>query len=87
MEILDDKGTPVPNADNLVKFDVSGCGFVAGVDNGSQTSMESFKANERKAFYGKCLVVIQNNGDKGNIVLKASSESLKPSEITIKSIN
>ena len=87
VEILDDKGTPVPNADNLVKFDVSGCGFVAGVDNGSQTSMESFKANERKAFYGKCLVVIQNNGDKGNIVLKASSESLKPSEITIKSIN
>ena len=86
VEILDDKGVIVPNADNLVQFEVSGCGFIAGVDNGSQTSMESFKANERKAFYGKCLVVIQNDGKNGNILLKANSGGLTSDQIVIKAI-
>lgn len=84
VEILDDRGNLVPDADNLVQFDLSGCGFVAGVDNGSQTSLESFKANQRKAFYGKCLVVIQNDGRKGKIVLKANSDALLSDEIVIK---
>ena len=44
-----------------------GAGFIAGVDNGSPISMEKFKDNHRKAFYGKCLVVLQNNGEPGGV--------------------
>ncbi|HNX89201.1 MAG TPA: hypothetical protein PKH58_08970, partial [Paludibacteraceae bacterium] len=71
-------------ADNPVKFNVEGNGFVAGVDNGNQISLERFKASERKAFYGKCLVVIQNSGKKGNINLKAVSEDLPPEILNLK---
>ncbi|MBP3669019.1 MAG: DUF4982 domain-containing protein, partial [Bacteroides sp.] len=71
VEIVDKDGNLCPNADNLVNFDVQGAAFIAGVDNGNQTSMESFKAPHRKAFYGKCLVVLQNNGDRGDIQLNA----------------
>lgn len=62
VEILDAEGNICPLADNLVRFEVEGNLFIAGVDNGSQTSMERFKDNKRKAFNGKCLVVLQNNG-------------------------
>ena len=54
-----------PNADNLVNFEVEGDAFIAGVDNGSPISMERFKDNKRRAFYGKCLVVVQNRGKAG----------------------
>ena len=40
-------------------------------------SMEKFKDNHRKAFYGKCLVVVQNNGEHGDIELTATAEGLK----------
>ena len=83
VDILDADGNLVPTADNLVKFDVTGDGFIAGVDNGCQTSMESFKADHRKAFNGKCLVVIQNNGTKGKIEVKATSDGLKDTSVEI----
>ena len=64
-------------------FDVQGAGFIAGVDNGSPISMERFKANHRKAFYGKCLVVIQNNGGDGSISLKATADGLQEADVTL----
>lgn len=84
VEILDKDGNLCPNADNLVKFEISGNGFIAGVDNGSPISLERFKDSKRKAFYGKCLVVLQNNGKKGTIKLDAVAEGLKRAHIDIK---
>ena len=84
VEILDKDGNLCPNADNPVKFTVSDKGFIAGVDNGNQISLEKFKASERKAFYGKCMAIVQNIGKKGTITLKATSEGLQTSEINIK---
>jgi beta-galactosidase len=84
VEILDKDGNLCPNAENLVEFTIDGKGFIAGVDNGSPISLERFKDNKRKAFYGKCLVVLQNNGKKGDIKLKAESEGLKHAQTIIK---
>ena len=84
VEILDKDGNLCPNADNLVQFEVSGKGFIAGVDNGSPISLERFKDNKRKAFYGKCLVVVQNDGKSGKIELKAQSEGLNHAQTIIK---
>jgi len=83
VKILDDKGTLVPYADNLVNFSITGEGKIAGVDNGLQTSMESFKTNHRKAFNGKCLVVVQSSEKTGEIKLTASSEGLKEASVVI----
>lgn len=83
VEILDKDGNLCPNADNSVSFRIEGAGFIVGVDNGSPTSLEKFKANHRKAFYGKCLAVIQNNGKTGNIKLTAVSSGLKSATATV----
>ncbi|UKM64294.1 DUF4982 domain-containing protein [Flavobacteriaceae bacterium GSB9] len=79
VNVLDDVGNLVPKADNLVNFEISGGGKIVGVDNGYQASLEPFKTNYRKAYNGKCLVIIQSNGKAENIKLVASSEGL-PSE-------
>lgn len=83
VEVLDKDGNLCPNADNLIYFDISGNGRVVGVDNGNPISLESFKEPHRKAFYGKCLVIIQGDKEKGNILLSASSENLDPSAVEI----
>ncbi len=83
VDILDRDGNLCPHADNLVKFEVDGAAVVSGVDNGSPISSESFKKPERKAFYGKCLVVLQNNTAQGEITLKATSAGLQESALTL----
>lgn len=84
VEIVDAEGNLCPWAENLVEFELEGdSAFIAGVDNGNPVSMERFKDNKRKAFYGKCLVVLQAD-EPGRTVLKASSAGLKSSETIFK---
>ncbi|MGM9475789.1 beta-galactosidase GalB [Pedobacter sp. GSP4] len=83
VRILDAAGNVVPNADNLVNFKVEGAGFIAGVDNGFQASVEPFKASYRKAFHGLCLAILQATEKAGTIKLTASAKGLSASAITI----
>jgi len=84
VEIVDKNGNLCPNADNLIHFEISGDGRMVGVDNGNQTSMESFKVPYRKAFHGKCIVVIQSEKKKGKIEIKAVSQNLQTLSINMK---
>jgi len=83
VEVLDEAGTLCPNAENQVRFSLSGGGNIVGVDNGSPTSMERFKASERKAFYGKCLVVVKGDKKEGTLHLTAESEGLAKDAIVL----
>jgi beta-galactosidase len=67
----------------MVSFVISGEGFIAGVDNGSQISHESFKADHRNAFNGMCLAVVQATEKKGKITFKAFADGLQESEMEI----
>lgn len=84
VRIVDQQGNMVPNVSNLVQFELKGPGDIAGVDNGSPISHESFKANKRKAYNGMCLAIIQSRNQSGRITLEARSEGLTPANITIK---
>lgn len=86
VDVVDANGIIVPNADNLIKFQIEGSGAIVGVDNGDPVSHESFKAPQRKAFHGKCLVVVQSGETSGILKLTASSEGLPSAilEITTK---
>jgi len=83
VSIVDKDGVLVPNADNLVKFNIEGDGTIAGVDNGYQISHEPFKASYRKAYNGLCLAVVQAKRKSGNITLTAVSEGLEKDTIRI----
>ena len=83
VKVVDKNGVVVPGADNLVNFTLSGPGFVAGVDNGSEISHESFKASHRKAFHGLAMAIVQSKGSAGAITLKATADGLAPASVTI----
>lgn len=83
IKVVDENNILVPNADNLIRFNIQGEGKLIGVDNGLQTSLESFKADFRKAFNGMCLAVLQSTRKTGTIELEASSEGLDKTKIII----
>jgi beta-galactosidase len=85
VRVLDAAGHLVPDAAHLVKFAVSGSGFVAGVDNGYQASLESFKASERKAYNGMALAIVQTTEQGGAITLRAEAEGLAGATVVLQS--
>jgi beta-galactosidase len=84
VRVLDAAGNVVPNADNLVNFTVNGKGTLAGIDNGSQSSMESFKEPQRKAFHGLCLAIIQAAQSPGIVTVTAKADGLISATIAIR---
>jgi beta-galactosidase len=85
VKVLDNQGTLVPDANNLVHFKISGEGRIAGVDNGSETDLDPFKADHRNVFNGLALVVVRSTEKAGTISLEATSDGLTPSTTIIES--
>ncbi len=83
VQVQDKDGNLVPLSDNSIKYTIEGDGFIAGLDNGSETDLESFHSNPHNVFHGLGLVVIQSNGKSGSIKLKAKSDGLADSQIII----
>jgi len=83
VKIEDKEGNIVPDAGNLVKFAITGDGFIAGVDNGYQADLSSFKGDSKKAFNGLCLAVLQSTKKTGSIKLTAIADGLRLASITI----
>ncbi|HYK44107.1 MAG TPA: glycoside hydrolase family 2 TIM barrel-domain containing protein, partial [Parafilimonas sp.] len=84
VSITDKDGNPVPDASNLIHYSISGEGFIAGLDNGSETDLASFKGHDHKTFNGLGLAVIQSNGTKGKINLTATADGLQAASVEIK---
>ena len=78
VDIVDAQETPCPLAEDQLYFTVDGSATIIGTDNGCQTSMERFTAPQRKAFFGKCLVVIKGKG-----TLKAQAVGLGSATMAI----
>lgn len=85
VEVVDRDGNRCPWAENNILFSLQGEGKIAGVDNGSPFSMERFQAHERRAFFGKCLVVVQAGKAPSTLQLTARSVDLQSQTVEIKS--
>jgi beta-galactosidase len=82
-EIVDKAGTPVPDSDALVTFDISGPGRIIGVGNGDPTSAEADQGTQRKAFHGLCQAIVQSRGGSGAIRIRARSDGLRDGEANL----
>ncbi|HLK64847.1 MAG TPA: beta-galactosidase GalB [Bryobacteraceae bacterium] len=77
VRIEDKDGNLCPEADNLVKFNVTGAGAIRAVDNGNAATTELFNADHRKAFSGMALLIVRSErGQAGKIHVTATSEGL-----------
>lgn len=81
-DVVDKDGNLCPYADNTIFFQPQGCS-VAGVDNGCPYSMERFKADHRKAFHGRCIVVLSMRPGEEKPVLKARAVDLQSAEMAL----
>lgn len=93
VNVVDKDGNLCPNASNQIFFSVAGMEAgketskgldnkaelkILGTDNGCQTSLERFTDPHRKAFFGKCVVVLKGKG-----TLKAEAVDLKDATLSL----
>ncbi len=84
VNIQDDKNLFVPDASNNIIFKVEGEASMLVVDNGDPMSQESFTGNSRKAFNGKCLIILKSAKSKGEFIVYAESEGLEGAKVVVK---
>jgi beta-galactosidase len=77
-EVVDKDGNLCPWAEDQIVFSISDNAKILGTDNGCQTSMERFTSTRRRAFFGKCMVVVKGQG-----ILTARSPMLKSATISL----
>lgn len=85
--VTDRDGVIAPRADNRIHFALTGPGEIVATDNGDATSFESFQSHDRKAFNGRCLVIVRAKpGSPGHIRIVATAAGLKPRAASVTSI-
>lgn len=84
VRVEDKDGNLCPLADNLIHFNVTGAGEIAGVDNGNAATTEPFHADHRKAFSGMALLILRSHAEPGGIHVVATGEGLEQSQIDVR---
>jgi len=84
VELQDADGVRHPKAENRVQFKITGPGEIVGVGNANPRSVESYQRPQRKAWQGRCLVIVKSSGQPGEIVVTAAADGLKAGEVRIK---
>ena len=67
----------------LIKFDISGAGFITAVDNGNIASHEMYKASQRHAYRGVCIALVKANQPFGKVIVKATADGLTGSAVSL----
>jgi beta-galactosidase len=80
--VEDKNGLVVPQADNVIHFQVSGPGEIVATDNGDATDLTSFPSPDRKAFHGLALGIVGGTKE-GGITVEATSPGLRMGKIEI----
>jgi beta-galactosidase len=82
-EVVDAHGVVVPDAENLITFDVTG-GSLAGLDNGREESAERYQATTRTAFHGKALAIVRSGTRPGAVKVTARADGLRTATTTVR---
>lgn len=83
VKVTDQDGNLVPDAAQLISYKLVGDASIAGLDNGSPVSHESFKGSSHKAFNGLALAIIKAGTKKSSVQLIASSPGLASAAIAL----
>jgi len=69
VSLVDKKGTLCPDADNQLKFDVTGAGAFVAACNGDATSVEPFTEPTMRLFHGQLVVICRPAANAGTLTL------------------
>ena len=82
VDVTDKDGNIVPNAKNNVKFDVKG-GTLVGVDNGKQADHQSYQDDNRNAYNGSLVAIVEATDKAGEISVTAGSKGLDSATVNV----
>lgn len=85
VDLLDSNDRRHPTAENLIRFEIEGPGSIIAVASSNPMSVESYQQPKRKAYKGRCLVIVKSTRESGNIIIKASSTGLQSARLIITS--
>jgi beta-galactosidase len=77
VQVVDENGTPVPDAVVPVSFTISGAGEIAAVGSANPKDLASFRKPMRDTFHGQCVAVVRPKGNAGSIQLRAEAPGLQ----------
>ncbi len=83
IKVTDENGIINPKAENLLHFKIKGPGSIVGVGNANPVSTESYHSKQRKAWKGRCLVIVKSKRHPGDITLTVSSSGLSSAKMSI----
>lgn len=83
VSVLDDKNNVVANSKQNVKFEVTGAGTLAGVDNGVQPDMQSYRDDNRKAQAGQLVGIVRAGTTAGTVKVTVSADGLASDTVEI----
>jgi beta-galactosidase len=81
--VVDADGVVVPTANDLVRFTVEGPARLLAVGNGDPTDHSPYQAQERRAFHGLLLAMIQSTNEAGVVQVRAQADGLEPASMEI----
>jgi beta-galactosidase len=84
--VVDEQGVVVPDADDLIAFQIRGPGVIVAVDSADIASHEPFAAAQRRAFGGRCVAIVKATAEKGPITVTAGAAALAGSAVTIQAV-
>ena len=85
VELVDARGVRNPKAENMVRFAVEGPASIVAVANANPVSTESYQQPRRRAWRGRCLLVVKSDRRAGRINVRATAEGLAPATLVINS--
>jgi len=83
VELLDERGRRNPTAENQINFSVSGEGSIVAVGNANPVSVESYQQPRRKAWQGRCLLIVKSNRKAGPVKIVASSRGVRSATVVL----
>lgn len=96
VDITDRNGEFASQADNNIRFTLTGHGEIAGVDNGNASTVDKFQqksvlTNSKNAninaFSGKALVIIKSTETAGGFTLKVESDGMDAKTVQVNTVN
>ncbi|MBS4194133.1 DUF4982 domain-containing protein [Bacillus sp. FJAT-49870] len=86
INVEDENGQRVENANNRISVDVSGAGRLLGLDNGDSTDYDSYKGISRRLFSGKLMAIIGSTLEPGKIKIEVTSLGVQGQTVEFESI-
>ncbi|MES2277243.1 MAG: glycoside hydrolase family 2 TIM barrel-domain containing protein [Bacteroidota bacterium] len=87
VEIVDENGLLVPDANNHLSFEVSGNGSIAGLGNADLKDTDPYVGTQHKVWKGRAVVILKSTQKAGKLKLHVSSPGLKTASVIINVVN